>query len=62
MPRGKASSGTRKYGRNKDKCAKYRAAQRREKSHISRIRKHIGCHPHDKQAVNALKAWEGRLK
>jgi len=62
MPASKSSGGTKKYGRNQTKCQKYRTAQKREKSHVARIRSHITDHPNDKQAVNALKVWEGRLK
>jgi len=62
MAGSKKSSGTRKHGRNKDKCAKYKAAQKREKSHVARIRAHIADHPNDAQARGALRAWGGRLK
>jgi len=62
MPGSKRSSGTRKHGRNKDKCAKYKAAQKREKSRVAKIRKHLELYPDDAQARDALRAWEGRLK
>ena len=62
MAGSKRSSGTRKHGRNKDKCQRYKAAQKREKGRVARIRIHIADHPNDAQARDALRAWEGRLK
>jgi len=62
MPYTKKSGGTKKHGRNAEKCKKYKAAQKREKSHINKIRKHLRGHPEDKQARGALEAWEARLK
>ena len=38
----KTSSGSRKYGRNKVKCAKYRAEHRREKHKDKKCRKSNG--------------------
>jgi len=58
----KKSGGTKKHGRNSTKCAKYATAQKREKSHINKIRKHLRDHPEDEQAREALEAWEARLK
>ena len=56
------SGGSSKYGRNADKCKRYALEQRLEKSHIARIRKHIGKHPKDGPARDALKTWEIKLK
>ena len=41
------SGGTRKIGRNKDTCAKYRLNQRREKNRISKWKKLIKNLPDD---------------
>lgn len=38
---GKKAGGTKKIGRNKDKCAKYRSEQRREKNKIRKWKKII---------------------
>lgn len=39
--RKEGGKGTKKYGRNKVKCAKYRAEGRREKNKARRQRKHL---------------------
>ena len=44
-----------KYGRNKDWCATYRARQTREKNRVRRLRRHIKNFPNDAQAIAALK-------
>jgi len=56
------SGGSSKCGRNADKCKRYALEQRLEKSHVARIRKHLRDHPEDKQAGEALKVWEAKLK
>ena len=45
----------------KDKYARYKTAQKREKGHVKRIRAYITLYPTDKQARDAFKAWEARL-
>jgi len=48
-------SGARKYGRNKDKCAKYRLNQRREKNKISKWKKLIIDLPDNNEMAIELK-------
>ena len=53
--KGVKSGGSRKIGRNKDKCAKYRLNQRREKNKISKWKKLIKNLPADNKMVIQLK-------
>ena len=39
----KGSAGTKKYGRNKDKCARYRALHFREKHKLKRVLRSSGA-------------------
>lgn len=49
----------RKVGRNKIKCANYRARFRREKNKERKIKKHLKRHPADAVAGEALKrVWK----
>jgi len=65
MPEHKKKSGTRKYGRNKEKCEKYKILRKREKSHVKRIKKHLKKYDFrkkDVQARRALDRWKDKLK
>ncbi len=53
--KGVKSGGSGKIGRNKDKCAKYRLNQRREKNKISKWKKLIKNLPADNKMVIQLK-------
>ena len=58
----KKSSGTRKYGRNLDKCKRYSMAKKHEKSHLKRIEKHILAYSDESPMVkNALKKYRSLL-
>lgn len=62
-PKGSRKKGkkNRKHGRNKKKCEAYRKAQKHEKSHIRRLKKHAVSHPKDSQAKQALKKYVSAL-
>lgn len=47
--------GTRKIGRNKDKCKAYKTARTREINRRGKLLKHLAEHPEDKVARKALK-------
>jgi len=51
----------RKHGRNLKKCAAYKLARKREKSHIRRIEKHLARFPGDLEARVALERWFARV-
>ncbi len=53
--KGVKSGGSRKIGRNKVECAKYRLNQRREKNKISKWKKIIKKLPADNKMVIQLK-------
>ena len=59
MPEHKKKSGTRKYGRNKDKCGAYLRERKHVKSHIKRLRRHVSRHDGDNQAIEALRRFKG---
>lgn len=52
----KAKSGkkNRKWGRNENSCARYRAGGQQEKNRVRRIRRHLKRFPNDRQALRAL--------
>ena len=56
--RGNKGKKNRKFGRNKVKCARYRLAHKREKSHVRRITKHLVKFPGDRCAIDALERWQ----
>ena len=45
----------RKIGRNKVKCAAYRASGRRERNKARRLRRHLRSHPNDGVALAATR-------
>ena len=56
-PKGrKAKQGkkNRKWGRNENCCARYRAEGRQEKNRRRRILRHLKRYPNDRQALRAL--------
>ena len=58
----KKSGGTRKHGRNKEKCKMYLMLKRHTNSHIKRIEKHLEVHGrNDKQAIEALRLYKRQL-
>lgn len=48
--RGKGKNGTKKYGRNREVCARYRAEGRRAANRARRIARHVRHHPNDAAA------------
>lgn len=59
----KKSGGTRKHGRNKIKCARYRMLRKREESHLRRIRRHIERYnDHSEMVKVALEKYQRLLK
>ena len=56
--KGGGKSGTKKYGRNKVKCERYRREHRREKNKLRRLRKLVKTHPNDKQLKQAIRKFE----
>lgn len=62
MPEHKKKSGTRKFGRNKAKCAAYLSEGRHVKSHLKKLRKHVALNSEDAQAVAALKRMESLVR
>lgn len=53
----------RKFGRNKIKCAAYKAARKHEKSHIRRIERHIVKYKDESDgAANALVRYKEALR
>ena len=54
MNKQRKSGGNRKIGRNKVKCAKYRAENRRIKNKIRKITKHLTKFSNDLQSVRYL--------
>ena len=63
--KGVKGGGTKKVGRNKDKCAKYRLNQRREKNKISKWGKMIKNLPVDNamrvELKKKIKALESKI-
>lgn len=55
------SGGTRKYGRNEEKCKRYKLLQIREKNKIRRIKKHLKRHVNDEQSQSFLERLVGTL-
>lgn len=55
-------SGTRKYGRNKAKCERYRREHRREKNKLKKLQKAFKKQPNNKQIANRIKGLEEFLK
>lgn len=52
----------RKFGRNKVKCAAYKAARKHEKSHIRRIERHIVKYKDESEGTaNALRRYKEAL-
>lgn len=47
-----------KFGRNKDKCAKYRGESRRWQNARKRVRKHVKHHENDAAAATHLETLE----
>lgn len=65
MARGETgkSGGAKKIGRNLDKCKKYRLANKRELSHINRIKKHRKTYKDDSpMVIHALEKYTELLK
>jgi len=56
----KAKSGkkTRKYGRNKAKCAKYLAMGMRAKNKVRRIARHLKRQQGDRKALSRMQHWQ----
>ena len=55
-------NGTKKYGRNKAKCEKYRRQKRHERSHVKRILRHIKKYKDSSpMAKNALEKYQKLL-
>lgn len=46
-----ATKKSRKHGRNKKWCERYRLEQKHEKSHARRVTKHLSAHPTDQKAL-----------
>ena len=56
-------SGDRKHGRNTAKCEKYKRLNKHEKSHVTRITKHIDKYSDSSpMAKQALKKYKDLLK
>lgn len=53
--KGVKSGGSRKIGRNRDKCAKYRLQQRREKNKVKKWKKLIKKLPYNNEMCIELK-------
>ena len=51
-------AGTRKFGRNEVKCARYRADHRREKNKLRKLKKLYRIQPNNYQLVNVIKHLE----
>jgi hypothetical protein len=58
----KGHSGTRKYGRNKIKCQRYKNERRREKNKLRRLRHVFLHHPNDKVMAKAIRHLEEILR
>jgi hypothetical protein len=50
----KGKNGTKKYGRNKIKCERYRATKRREKNKLRNVNRHLKDHPNDVKSVKKV--------
>lgn len=57
--KGRGKSGSRKHGRNKVKCALYRAQNRREKNKLRKLKKLSKKQPNNKQIPKLIKQLEG---
>jgi hypothetical protein len=57
--KGRGKSGSRKYGRNKVKCALYRVQNRREKNKLRKLKKLSKKQPNNKQIPKLIKKLEG---
>ena len=51
----RGGGGTRKYGRNKVSCQRYKLEGRREKNKLIKIARHVKNHPNDLMAKALLK-------
>ncbi len=52
--RGKGRNGTKKYGRNREACKRYRAEGRREANKARRAARHAHRHPNDAAALEHI--------
>ena len=55
-------NGTRKYGRNKIKCASYKSRRQREKNKVKKLSKLLKYHFNDKKLLKAIEKFKNFIK
>jgi len=61
MANQKVGKGGRKIGRNRAKCEVYRRLGKHDRAHVNKIEKHLRFHKKDRQAIEALELYKGRV-